>query len=131
MDWVEHSHLALGHAGKAIAPEIIPHRQPPLPQRLAQKAHQADEKLRYIAADGHLAADADRPEPSDEYQHDSEPAGNAHPETTRDPRGLIRPQATRHPDTPRVGIALCMQSRRNHGALSARDRLKEIFSKPE
>ena len=34
---VEHAHLALRQAGKAIAPQIIPDRQPSLAKRFAQK----------------------------------------------------------------------------------------------
>ena len=60
---IEDPHLALGQAGEAVTPEVVPERQPARPERPAQHGHQADRELRHVAADRHPPADPDRPEP--------------------------------------------------------------------
>ena len=65
---VKHPHLTLGHARKAVSPEIVPQRQASLLNRLPVERHQTQKKLRDIAPQWHHSAKADRPEP----RHDPE-----------------------------------------------------------
>ena len=60
---VVHPHLALRQSGKPVAPQVVPDRESPVAERVAQKPHQAQEELGDIPADRHLPADPDRPEP--------------------------------------------------------------------
>ena len=77
MGRIEDPHLAFRQAGKTIAPQVVPDRQPARAQRLAQKPHQPDEKLGDIAADRHLAANADRPEPGQQGRQHGQNGQNA------------------------------------------------------
>ena len=77
MGRIEDPHLALRQARKAVTPQVVPDRQPSRAQRIAQKPHQADEKLGDIATDQHLAANADRPEPGQQCRHHGQNRQNA------------------------------------------------------